>query len=190
MEKKWWKFRTTNQIKFICLISIFIQIKLQNIANENKFNTNHEIKNRDLLSTINITNYTMVRFIDYEFLDFNSIYIFKFFRKKYFNISYFKFDYDKVNNESKLEYGFELYDEDKNLFNLNNETKHFKIACITQTKKLNKKNIKIIDNKYYKCIEKFDISKPIKFGFQITKKKQFFSVFLNFNELFGTNTEN
>ena len=130
----------------------------------------------------------MVRFVDYEFLEFNALKIFKFFRKKYFNISYFKYDYNKDNNESKLEYNIELYDEDRNLLNQDNNT-NFKFECIAKTnaKKLIKKAINITGNKYYKCINNFDISKFKSIGFKISKGRRDFSAFFDLNEILSLN---
>ena len=191
MEKKSRKFKIFNLIKFICLLSIFIHIKLQNSIQEKIYNTYHEVKTRDLLSSTNTTNYIMVRFVDYEFLEFNALKIFKFFRKKYFNISYFKYDYNKDNNESKLEYNIELYDEDRNLLNQDNNT-NFKFECIAKTnaKKLIKKAINITGNKYYKCINNFDISKFKSIGFQISKGRRVFSAFFDLNEILSINKIN
>ena len=188
MEKKSRKFKIFNLIKFICLLSIFIHIKLQNSIQEKIYNTYHEVKTRDLLSSTNTTNYIMVRFVDYEFLEFNALKIFKFFRKKYFNISYFKYDYNKDNNESKLEYNIELYDEDRNLLNQDNNT-NFKFECIAKSKakQLIKKAINITGNKYYKCINNFDISKFKSIGFQISKGRMVFSAFFDLNEILSLN---
>ena len=185
--KKSKKCRILHLIKYICIMSLFIQFKLQNNTIENIVNINKEIKTRDLLSASNMTNYNMVRFVDYEFLEFNTINIFRFFRKKYFNISYFKFDYNKNNNNSKLEYNFELYDEDKNLLNLKNKSKHYKFKCISKIKKLKQKTASLIDNKYYKCIEEFNASGPIQFGVQISKRRSHFNVFFNFYEVLTLN---
>ena len=123
-----------------------------------------------------MTNYNMVRFVDYELLDFNSINIFKMFRKKYFNVSNFKFDYNKENNISTLEYNFELYDENKNLLDLYNTSNRLKFRCLTNKKKSKKKLDNLIDNKYIKCIEQLNISKPATFGVQIIYGKAHLSV--------------
>ena len=178
------KFKIIHLIKIACLISIYYQIRLQNNNNEKIFNTN---TTRSLSPNVNLTNYNMVRFVDYEFLEFNSITIFKFFRKKYFNISNFKFDYNKENNSSNIEYNFELYDEDKNLFDQKNSSMHFKFACVSKRKKAKKKKTHLIDNKYYKCIEEFDFSKPKTFGFQINCGKFIFDVFFNLADILGLN---
>ena len=180
-------FPILNIIKFICLVSIFLQIRLQLSNKGNTVNINNQVKTRDLLSMINLTNYNMVRFVDYELLDFNSIILFKYFRKKYFNISNFKFEYNKKNNNTKIEYNFELYDENKNLIDAKNKTKKFKIECVIKLKKLKKDSARLIDNKYYKCSETFDISKPTKFGVQFSSKKLQFNVFFDSAELFGLN---
>ena len=177
------KFKIIHLIKIACLISIYYQIKHQNNNNEKIFNTNNEIKTRSLSSSVNLTNYNMVRFVDYEFLEFNSITIFKYFRKKFFNISDFKFDYNKENNRSKIEFNFELYDENKNLFDQKNSSMHFKFACVSKRKKSKRKKTHLIDNKYYKCFEEFDFSKPKTFGFQITCGKFIFNVFFNLADI-------
>ena len=183
------KFQTLNLVKLICLISLLFQIKLQENKIENVttlFNANNETKKADLVSVINLTNYNMVRFVDYEFLEFNYLQLFKYFRKKYFNISNFKINYNKKNKEYKLEYNFELYDENKNLINSKNNTKNnFIFECVSKVNKTKKKKAVLIDNKYYKCTEKFNFSIPFIFGVQISKQKTYLNIFFNSSEILG-----
>ena len=183
------KFQTLNLVKLICLISLLFQIKLQENKIENVttlFNSNNETKKADLVSVINLTNYNMVRFVDYEFLEFNYLQLFKYFRKKYFNISNFKINYNKKNKEHKLEYNFELYDENKNLINSKNNTKNnFIFECVSKVNKTKKKKAVLIDNKYYKCTEKFNFSKPFIFGIQVSKQKTYLNIFFNSSEILG-----
>ena len=174
-------------IKFICLISAFYTIAINFKNKENVFNAKSAITTRDLLSMVNLTNYNMVRFVDYEFLDFNSITIFKMFRKKYFNISNFKFDYNKEDNLSTIEYDFELYDENKDLFNLNNTSKNLTFACLFKKNKEKKKLSQLIDNKYIKCIETLDISKPTTLGVQIGFKKAYLKVLFKPDDILNLN---
>ena len=120
-------------IKTIIIISICLRIKtgFKAIKELNK----EIVNNRNLISKMNITSYNMVRFVDYESLEFNSIHIFKDFRKKYFNISSIIYTYNETENQSQIEYDFEIYDEGKNLIPISNQTEEFEVSCFYKNSK-------------------------------------------------------
>ena len=169
-------------IKTIIIISICLRIKtgFKAIKELNK----EIVNNRNLISKMNITSYNMVRFVDYESLEFNSIYIFKDFRKKYFNISSIIYTYNETENKSQIEYDFEIYDEGKNLIPISNQTEEFEVSCFYKNSKTKKYFSPIlIDDKYYKCIDYFNILKTTKFGFKFTRKKASFNCYLDFDKI-------
>ena len=144
------------------------------------------IKTRNLITSLNKTNYNMIRFVDYENLEFNSISIFKYFRKKFFNVSYLSFDYDEIKNKSKLEYTLGIYDEDQNLILPKNNTKNTKYKCFQKAKNtLLQKTPLIIENKYFKCSAIFNFSETTKFGLIVSQKKSNFRIYLDFSEVFN-----
>ena len=78
--------------------------------------------------------------LDYESLEFNSIYIFKDFRKKYFNISSIIYTYNETENQSQIEFDFEIYDEEKNLIPEDNIYDQIDISNINRKFYSNTKN--------------------------------------------------
>ena len=133
----------------------------------------------------------MVRFVDYEFLEFNSIESFKYFRKKYFNITNIKCNYDEAKNESKIEYDFEIYDENQTLIQPKNFEKIMKINCVSkEAKNSNSKYFLEINDDSYKCIVYSDNTNNIKFGFRFTQGKKQFNAFYNVNEILNLSKSN
>ena len=176
-------------IKLICFISIYYTVEIKSNNKINIFNKNKSIKSKFLLSIPNLTEYSMVRFVDYEFLDFNSLKVFRIFRKKYFTLSNLNFDYNKENNISTLEYNFELFDENKNLFEPNNFSKPLKFKCLFKGKMYNA-NITNLNNNNFNCFNefyKYDISKPIIFGVYITNKDAYLKVLFNLTNILERN---
>ena len=144
------------------------------------------IKTRNLITSLNKTNYNMIRFVDYENLEFNSVNIFKYFRKKFFNISRISFDYDGNSNKSKIEFTLGIYDEDKNLIKPKNNSKNTKYKCFQKSKNtFLQKTPLIIDNKYFKCIETFNFSETTKFGMIMNRKKVNFRFYFDFSDIFN-----
>ena len=171
-------------IKFLFFLLVILQIK---------FGTKYFKKpntTRNLFLNC-LKDYNMVRFVDYEFLEFNSIESFKYFRKKYFNITNVKYNYDEAKNKSKIEYDFEIYDENQTLIQPNNLLKNMKINCVSKEAKnsKNKFDLEACDNSF-KCIVYSDSTDNLKFGFKFTQGKRQFNAFFDFNEILNLNKSN
>ena len=144
----------------------------------------------NLISLYNITTYNMVRFVNYEFLNFNSLFIFKYFRKKYFNITSIVCNYDDLINSTKIEYDFEIYNENKTLINPSKLEKLYKVSCfmkVNDSKKLKKSKAIVVDDKYFKCIIYYNISNTINLGIDMFRKKYLsdFKLIIKFNKIFN-----
>ena len=169
-------------IGIFCFLKFLVSLYRGFQTKNESINLNSPTKN--LIALLNITNYNMVRFVDYENLEFNSLSTFKHFRKKYFNISYINYYYDEINNVSKLEYILGIFDEDKNFINSTNQSKIFRLKCFQKLKNNIEQNPpQIIDDKYYKCVENFNSSEPIKFGVSMFHKKAYLKIILDFGEV-------
>ena len=168
-------------IKFLLFLLIILQIKYGTKYLKKPDTTRNLILN-------NLKDYNMVRFVDYDYLDFNSIEIFRYFRKKYFNINNIKYNYDEANNKSKIEYDFEIYDENQTLIETNSIKKNMKITCVPkETKNFKNKVVLEIYDEFCKCIVYFNSTDKIKFGFRFTQGRKQFNAFFYFNEILDLN---
>ena len=158
--------------------------EIENNNQENNIQENNIQKNN--LHEKNLSDYNMVKFLAYDNFFFNSMSMYNIFKNKYFNITYlnyyFSHEYDKV----RFEFNFGIYDKNKTLIQPS-DFSLYNGMCVLCHMKVGKTNIyslpQILENKYFNCIEFFEIGEKVKFGLHIfpQRRKNYFTISFDFH---------
>ena len=181
--------KVSAMIKTIIFLNILLQIglffrykpKVIKEAKLTKIKGNNKIQ---IIRPINLSEYNMVKFIAYDNVDFNSMWIYNIFKNKYFNISYLNYAYSEEYKKVKFEFLFGIYNQNKTLIEPSDFSLYsgFTVLCLI---KVNKTIIyslpQIKDNKFYECIEFFELNENPQFGIHIFPQKKIFYLTLTFN---------
>ena len=172
--------KVSAMIKTIIFLNILLQIglffrykpKVIKEAKLTKIKGNNKIQ---IIRPINLSEYNMVKFIAYDNVDFNSMWIYNIFKNKYFNISYLNYAYSEEYKKVKFEFLFGIYNQNKTLIEPSDFSLYtgFTVLCLI---KVNKTIIyslpQIKDNKFYECIEFFELNENPQFGIHIFPQKK------------------
>ena len=153
-------------LKFILFLFIFLPLSL------------YVRKEKNYIETVKIDK--IINFKHKTFYSFNKYYLSKYFknytRTDYFNITNIKFDYSRKFQLVKAEFSFAFYDgENNNVIPPPNLTLYQDIHAICHLEITNE-NIhldslaNIEQNKYFKCVEFFNLGEKIKLGVKLYKK--------------------
>ena len=182
-------------VKTIILINLLIQMYLfvafhetaiiKSQLKEKKVYHRKINKNDEFVHDFNLSDTNMVKFFVHDDFYFNSMLIFNTFKNKYFNITYLNYTFSSKFSKVKLEFILGIYDKNKTLihpsdFTLYNQMSVSCFMIINDTKIYSLPHI--IDDKYYKCIEFFNIDENAKFGlhFNPQRSKSFFRINFDF----------
>ena len=133
---------------------------------------------------INQDNSNIFTYLNHKYLSLN------------FNISLINYTFSFKYNIIKVEYNIAFFTENNNLIKPSFLSLFYKLHILCQTKNIrNNINIKylanIYQNKYFKCIEYFNINENMIFGLTIYKKNNYIEYFTNeFDPLFQINEFN
>jgi len=94
------------------------------------------------------------------------------------HILFINYSFSFIFHRAKIEYNFGFFDKNNNLIIPSNLTIYYKLHIFCQTNYKNEnRNIKslayIYKNKYYKCIEYFNINEKVYFGIEIYKNNKY-----------------
>ena len=163
-----------------------IEKKTEKVESENVFN-----------STTNLTEFAMTKIIAHDHVKFNSLGMFYFFKKKYFNITNFNYFYSEKFKKVKLVYDIGIYDENENIIHPSDFTLYDKFSTLCYLKLFKPKKFiyslpQIVENKYYECVEYFDLNEKIKVGvhFYHPNRITFLSLQMDFDELMNFKDQN
>ena len=158
-------------LNILLQISIFSRYKAKPIQETEliKINENDKVKISKIedFQSSNLSEYNMVKFLAYDNIFFNSMNMFRTFNNKYFDISYLNYTFSKEFKKIKFEFNFGIHNKNKTLIEPSDFTLHSKLTVLCYM------NIKqsfiyslpqIKDNKYYKCIEFFNLNETPEFG--------------------------
>ena len=181
-------------VKTIILINLLIQMYLfvafhetaiiKSQLKEKKVYHRKINKNDEFVHDFNLSNTNMVKFFVHDDFYFNSMLIFNTFKNKYFNITYLNYTFSSKFSKVKLEFIFGIYDKNKILihpsdFTLYNQMSVSCFMIINDTKIYSLPHI--IDDKYYKCIEFFNIDENAKFGLHFNPQRSKSFLRINFD---------
>ena len=99
-------------LNILLIISIFFRYKPE-VSKEAKLTKIKENSKIQIIRSINLSEYNMVKFIAYDNVDFNSMWIYNIFKNKYFNISYLNYAYSEEYKKVKFEFLFGIYNQKK-----------------------------------------------------------------------------
>ena len=189
-------------IIFLIQIYIFSSLRAKKkserkiIKNESSINIQNETKIQNIVENkkskeMNLSEYNMTNIIVYDDSYFNSLSIFYFFKKKFFNITYFNYFYSEKFQKVKLVFDFGIFDQNKTLIEPSDFTLFHKFIPLCFMKVKKPKNIiyslpKIVENKYYECIEYFQLNETVKFGIHFyhhNRMESYLSLTFHFSDL-------
>jgi len=158
-------------------------------------NNNNDIKNKQIATAFNTSDNNMMKFFEYDDFFFNSMWIFNTFKNKYFNITSLDYKFSTKFSKIKLEFTFGVFDKNKTIIHPSDLTLYSKISvlCIMHVNSTTIYSLpQIIDNKYYECIEFFDIDETPNFGLQFYPQgsKSFLTLKFNFYKYINLNDTN
>jgi len=169
----------TNNIKCkIVLIKIFFSLIIFNsiyiILYKKPIKVNYNIINSRNSNLIPLEHYLLLNYSNYNIT-----------RLNYFNFSNLNYNLSLKFQSIKIEYKIGFYNSNKNIIEPSFLTLYNKLHIFCEFKLINK-NISIYSlphiyqNKYYSCIEIFNINEKIKLGIKIlvaNENKEFFSLY-------------
>jgi hypothetical protein len=189
-------------IKAIIVFNIIIQVSLFKKYKKNLIVklTKEKEKEKDLaingtednneeevneIDSYNLSQYTMTKFLLYDHFFFNSMSMFNHFKNKYFDISYLNYTYSNDYKKIKLEFIFGIYDKNKTLIHPSDFALYdeMTVLCFMKVAGTVIYSLpQIIENKYFECIEFFQIKEKPKFGlhFYPQEKKSYLTLEFHF----------
>ena len=181
-------------IKTIFILNIFFQIyifsKYKEKSNSDKSlielekNDTKIIEKEEFQEYFNLSQYNMTKFLVYDHFYFNSMSMFHHFKDKYFNISSFDYIFSKEYKKIRIQFIFGIYDKNKELIQPSDFALYDGLTTLCYMS-INKNIIyslpKIVDNKYFECIEFFYIDESPHFGMHFYPHRAKSYLTLSFN---------
>ena len=171
--------------------------ELTAIESKNIQNRNQEYIEKNESQEINFMEYNMTNIIVYDHTYFNSLKMFNIFKRKFFNITYFNYIYSEKYQKVKLVYHIGIYDENKELIEPSDFPLYDKLTlfCFMDVKKPRTTIYslpQIVQNKYFECIEFFDLKESVNFGIYFSRQSSliYLSLHLYLNKYINYNSPN
>ena len=132
----------------------------------------------------NLTDYKLQRVFAYDSFYFNSMTIYDLLKNKYFNITSMNYTFSNEFKKVKFEFTFAFYDTNKTLISPSDFALQtdFSILCMLTIEKTTIYSLPhIAENKYFKCIEFFDIDETVSFGLYFFLQRRRSMMTMNFH---------
>ena len=176
-------------LNLIIQMSIFAKYKNNLITKLTKEISTNIVKEdkedkKDEAFEIGLTDYNLTKFFQYDYFYFNSMTMYEIFKNKYFNITSINYIFSNKFKKVKFEFSFGFYDINKTLilpsdFALQTD---ISVLCFMTVGKTTIYSLPhIINNKYYKCIEFFNINEKVSFGLYFFLQRRKSMMYINFN---------
>ena len=181
-------------IKTIFLFNIFFQIYIFSKYKERPIidkkltepekNETKTIEKEEFQEQFNLSQYNMTKFLVYDYFYFNSMSMFNHFKNKYFKISSFDYIFSKEYKKIRIQFVFGIYDKKKELIQPSDFALYDGLTALCYMT-INKNIIysipQIVENKYFECIEFFDIDETPNFGMHFYPQRTRSYLTLSFN---------
>ena len=193
-------------VKTIIILNIIIQmglfVKYRNnliskltgnkLTKANENNLGDDKKDEEVNSEFNLSDYNMVKFLVYDKFFFNSMSMYNIFKNKYFNITYLNYFFSNEYKKVKFEFDFGIYDKNKTLINPSDFALYndITVLCYMKVEKTTIYTLpQILENKYFGCIEFFNLEEKVEFGLHMfpQRRRSYFTITFNLYQYINLN---